>query len=62
MQSTPPPPHLFWNLGMLGLLAIAVTVLVTIYVFSRKRHLDNGPRKGEAADPGKVARQNPPDH
>lgn len=46
----------FGYMAMLLLLAIALTV----WVF-RKRLFDRGYRKGEAADPPQVRRENPPD-
>lgn len=48
-------------LTVLALLIITITVLATVYSFWRKRFIDNGPRKGEAANPAKVRRQNPSD-
>jgi hypothetical protein len=39
---------------------IAVVVALTIFVF-RKRKFEQGPRKGEAADPQQVKRENRPD-
>jgi hypothetical protein len=42
------------------LLLIALTVGLTIYVF-RRRRFDRGYRKGKAADPRQVKRENPPD-
>jgi hypothetical protein len=39
---------------------IALAVALTIFVF-RKRKFERGPRKGEAADPGRVKEQNRPD-
>lgn len=42
------------------LLLIALAIVLTIFVF-RKRLFDRGYRKGVAAKPGKVKRQNPPD-
>jgi len=44
---------------LLGVCLILITLFATMYIFSRRRHFENGPRKGEAADPGKVRRQNP---
>lgn len=52
--------HSAWVL--LAILVIIVTLLATVYSFWRKRFLDKGPRKGEAANPAKVKMQNPPDH
>jgi hypothetical protein len=43
---------------VLGLIALAIAL--TIFVF-RRRLFERGYRKGEAADPGRVKRQNPPD-
>lgn len=42
------------------LILIALAVALTIYVF-RRRKFDRGYRKGSAADPREVRRQNPPD-
>jgi hypothetical protein len=39
---------------------IALAIALTIFVF-RKRLFERGYRKGEAANPGKVKAQNPPD-
>lgn len=39
---------------------IALAITLTFFVF-RKRLFEEGYRKGEAADPGKVKKQNPPD-
>ena len=39
---------------------IALAIGLTIYVFSRRR-FDRGYRKGSAADPQQVRRENPPD-
>jgi hypothetical protein len=44
--------------AMLALIAIALAL--TIFVF-RRRLFDRGYRKGDAADPDRVKRQNPPD-
>ena len=43
---------------ILGLIALAIGL--TIYVF-RRRRFDRGYRKGTAADPRQVRRENPPD-
>ena len=42
------------------LVLIALAVVLTVYVF-RRRKFDRGYRKGSAADPREVRRQNPPD-
>jgi hypothetical protein len=42
------------------LILIALALALTIYVF-RRRKFDRGYRKGTAADPQEVRRQNPPD-
>ncbi|MBM0104228.1 hypothetical protein JM946_05700 [Steroidobacter sp. S1-65] len=39
---------------------LALAIALTIFVF-RKRLFERGYRKGEAANPGKVKRQNRPD-
>lgn len=41
-------------------LLIALAIALTIFVF-RKQLFDRGYRKGEAAHPGRVRRENPPD-
>lgn len=51
--------HSAWVL--LAILVIVITVLATVYSFWRKRFVDDGPRKGEAANPTRVKLQNPPD-
>jgi hypothetical protein len=43
---------------VLGLVGLAL--VLTLVVF-RKRWFERGPKKGEAADPSKVKRENPPD-
>lgn len=43
-----------------ALLVIGITLALTIYSFWRKRYMDSGPKKGQAANPEKVRRQNPP--
>lgn len=40
---------------------IGIAIGLTMYVFMRRR-FDRGYRKGTAADPGQVRRENPPDH
>ena len=47
---------LFW----IGVGLILLTLALTIYVF-RRRWFDRGYKKGEAANPDEVRRQNPPD-
>jgi hypothetical protein len=42
------------------LVLVAVALALTVVVF-RKRWFERGYREGEAANPGKVKRQNPPD-
>jgi hypothetical protein len=42
------------------LLLIALAIGLTIYLF-RRRRFDRGYRKGSAADPRQVKRENPPD-
>ena len=42
------------------LVLIALAIGLTIYVFNRRR-FDRGYRKGSAADPRQVKRENPPD-
>lgn len=43
---------------LLAVVLVVVTLLATIYNFSRRRNFEDGPRKGEAANPAKVKRQN----
>jgi hypothetical protein len=45
---------------VLVLLLIGAALVLTIYVF-RRRRFDRGYREGEAASPREVKRQNPPD-
>ena len=45
----------------LALLVLVVVVLATVYSFWRRRFIDSGPRKGTAANPSQVKRDNPPD-
>ena len=42
------------------LVLIAVAIGITLYLF-RRRRFDRGYRKGSAADPRQVRRENPPD-
>jgi uncharacterized protein HemX len=42
------------------LVLIALAIGLTVYVF-RRRRFDRGYRKGTAADPRQVRRENPPD-
>jgi len=42
------------------LVLIALAIALTFYVF-RRRRFDRGYRKGTAADPRQVKRENPPD-
>ena len=42
------------------LFLIALALALTFFIF-RKRKFDRGYRKGEAADPREVRRENPPD-
>jgi hypothetical protein len=39
---------------------LALALVLTAVVF-RKRWFERGPQKGQAADPSKVKRENPPD-
>jgi hypothetical protein len=43
-----------------GLVLIVLALVLTVVVF-RKRWFERGYRKGEAQDPGRVKRENPPD-
>jgi len=51
------------NLPALLLVAvgIALAVYLTIRIFGRRRNFDRGFKKGTAANPQRVKRQNPPD-
>jgi hypothetical protein len=40
---------------------VALAVYLTIRIFSRRRNFDRGFKKGTAANPQRVKRQNPPD-
>jgi hypothetical protein len=42
------------------LILVVLALALTAVVF-RKRWFERGPRKGEAADPSRVKRENPPD-
>ena len=42
------------------MLLLALAIGITVYLF-RKRRFDRGYRKGTAANPGEVKRENPPD-
>lgn len=42
------------------LLLIGLALVLTVFIF-RKRKFDRGYRKGEAANPSEVRRENPPD-
>lgn len=42
------------------LVLIALAIGITLYLF-RRRRFDRGYRKGSAADPRQVRRENPPD-
>jgi hypothetical protein len=44
----------------LALAVVVVVLLATIYSFKRRRFIDSGPRKGVAANPTQVKRDNPP--
>ena len=48
--------YLTWALALL-----AVAVVLTVFFFWRKRGIDRGRRKGTAAEPTEVRRQNPQD-
>jgi hypothetical protein len=45
---------------VIALAVVVMVLLATIYSFWRRRFIDNGPRKGTAANPEKVKRDNPP--
>ncbi len=48
--------HAMWIL--LGVALVVIALLATMHCFSRRRNFEDGPRKGEAANPAKVRRQN----
>lgn len=52
--------HLGWV--VLAGIAVLITLLLTLNIFSRKRDVDHGMEKGQAANPERVRRQNPPNH
>jgi cytochrome c-type biogenesis protein CcmH/NrfF len=46
--------------ALLWIVALAVLCVgITITIFMRRRSFERGPRKGEAAQPMKVKRENP---
>jgi hypothetical protein len=47
------------SLGIV-LILVALALVLTAVVF-RKRWFERGPQKGEASNPSKVKRENPPD-
>jgi len=47
---------------MLAGTALVITLVLTLLMFWRNRYIDRGPRKGVAAHPAQVKRDNPPDH
>lgn len=51
--------HLGWV--VLAGVALLAALLLTLRVFARKE-VDHGMEKGQAANPERVRRQNPPDH
>jgi hypothetical protein len=53
-------PEFFQEHLVAVVILIALAIALTFFVF-RKRLFERGYRKGEAADPSKVKRQNPPD-
>ena len=44
-----------------SVIVLIFCLLATIYSFWNRRYLDRGPRKGEAANPARVRRDNPDD-
>jgi hypothetical protein len=48
--------HAMWIL--IGVSLVVIALLATMYSFSRRRNFEDGPRKGEAANPSEVKRQN----
>lgn len=53
-------PEFFQEHLIAVVILIALAIALTIFVF-RKQLFERGYRKGDAADPHKVKRQNPPD-
>ena len=51
----------FYSQFLLGGLVLIALALVLTFVVFRKRWFERGYRKGEAKDPQKVKRENPPD-
>ena len=47
----------FWWIVSLAIIAMVLTV----YIFSRRRNFEEGPKKGVASNPAQVRRENPPD-
>jgi len=52
--------HFFSEYFVPVVVLIALAIGLTVYLF-RRRRFDRGYRKGTAADPGQVRRENPPD-
>lgn len=52
--------HLGWV--VLAGIALLITLLLTLRTLSRKENVDRGMEKGQAANPERVRRQNPPNH
>jgi hypothetical protein len=52
--------HLGWV--VFAGLALLVALFLTMSIFYRNRGVDRGFEKGQAANPERVRRQNPPDH
>ena len=51
----------FYSQFLVGALVLIVLALVLTFVAFRKRWFERGYRKGEAKDPQRVKRENPPD-
>jgi hypothetical protein len=49
-------PNYFWT----AVILISLTLSLTVWVF-RHRLFERGPKKGVAANPAEVKRENPPD-
>ena len=43
---------------VVGITLVIIALLATMYCFSKRRNFEDGPQKGEAANPRKVRRQN----
>ena len=46
---------------ILAMVMVVITLVGTIYAFWNKKYMDRGPKKGVAANPNAVRKQNQPD-